>query len=199
MLLAAVSLAQMIRMCAPNVSQRTMSAVVSVESGGNWLAIHDNNLERSFSPPSTETAIAWANELLAAGHSIDIGLSQVNSMNLSMLRLTVRDAFDPCINLHAGARILGADYANASQRFGEGQYALRRALGAYNSGSLYAGQSYVDRILTAAGLPPEYEPPPAPVVAARVTHHMAPPSNVHRFYTAQYTAGSPVEVIVGTP
>jgi len=175
-----------------------MSAVVSVESGGNWLAIHDNSAERSFSPPNVETAIAWTDQLLTAGHSIDIGLSQINSMNLAMLRLSVRDAFDPCINLHAGARILGADYANASQRFGEGQSALRRALGAYNSGSLYAGQSYVDRILAAAGLPPEYQPPPAPVVAAQVTHH-APPSNVHRFYTAQYTPGSPVEVIVGTP
>ena len=72
-----------------------------------------------------------------------------------MLGLTVRAAFDPCTNLQAGATILGADYRNAAQHFGTGQYALRRAIGAYNSGSLYAGQDYVNEILAAAGLAPE--------------------------------------------
>ena len=166
MFLAAAALATLIQNCASNIAPRTMTAVVSVESGGNPLAMHDNTLGRSFEPNDMATAIAWATELIARGDSVDLGLSQINSNNLPSLGLSVRLAFDPCSNLHAGATILGNDYANASARFGAGQYALRRALSAYNSGSMFAAQEYVDRILVAAGVPPD-TPTEAPVAKAR--------------------------------
>ncbi len=169
MFLAALVLAQLLRDCAGNIAPRTMAAVVSVESGGDTLALHDNTRGQSFHPGTTATAIAWASELVAAGDSVDIGLSQINSNNLPMLGLSVRRAFEPCANLHAGATILGGDYANASAHFGAGQYALRRALSAYNSGSMFAAQDYVDRILIAAGVPPD---PPAPSVPAIAKAHL---------------------------
>jgi type IV secretion system protein VirB1 len=198
MLLATIVLAQMLRECAAKVDLRTMSAVVSVESAGDRLALHDNTLERSFAPASRDEAVAWTEQLLALGHSVDIGLSQINSRNLPRLGLRVEEAFDPCTNLRAGATILSEDYASASARFGAGQVALRRALGAYNTGSLFAGREYVNRILIAAGFPPEFGGAmPAP--AARTTNAISfagiavygsPPS-----YTARRAPGSSVEVI----
>jgi type IV secretion system protein VirB1 len=205
MLLAALTLAQLLRDCAPNVNPATMTAIVRVESGGNSLALRDNTLDRVFSPVNAAEGTAWANQLLGLGHSLDLGLSQVNSANLPKLGISVRDAFDPCVNLRAGSTILGADYSAAASQFGSGQYALRRALGAYNSGSLYAGQRYVNEILAAAGLGPETDypalalkKPPHARTAAKRKGHAASTGPVLG-YTLQHSAGSPVVVIVGSP
>jgi type IV secretion system protein VirB1 len=202
-LLGVIALAGLIHACAPRVSLATMSAIVQVESGGDPLALHDNTRRQSFAPVDLNEAVSWATTLIGYGDSVDLGLSQVNSRNLPFLGLSVAAAFEPCTNLRAGATILGADYASAAGRFGAGQYALRRALGAYNSGSLYAGDGYIDRILVAAGLPPEHPAAP-PVVAANApsTHRSRPLVKLHAsaaFYTTETTPGSGVVVIIGTP
>jgi type IV secretion system protein VirB1 len=173
-----------------------MTALIRVESGGRPLAIHDNTLHRSFAPRDANQGVAWANQLLRLHHSVDLGLSQINDVNLPRLAMSVRDAFDPCINVHGGATILAADYRMASSRFGPGQFALRHAIGAYNSGSLFAGYSYVEKILQAAGIAdsdvvvpdllplaaslpranPAAQPAPAPVPSAPVAvQSPAPP------------------------
>jgi type IV secretion system protein VirB1 len=204
MLLATIAFAQLLRTCAPNVNPRTMTAVVRVESGGNRLALHDNTLRRSFSPVDDTEAVAWASQLVGMGHSVDIGLSQINSANLPRLGLSVSDAFDPCTNLRAGATILGEDYASAEARFGPGQMALRRALGAYNTGSLFAGQTYVNAILVAAGLAPDDAGPPATVADRRPPspNSGSPTSSIVVYgstqsYATRRVAGSSVEVILG--
>ncbi len=204
MLLASIALAQLLRTCASNVSPQTMAAVVHVESGGNRLALHDNTIDRSFSPVDANEATAWASELIAMGHSVDLGLSQINSANLPRLGIGIANVFDPCTNLRAGATILGEDYAAAEARFGPGQSALRHALGAYNTGSLYAGQGYINLILAAAGLAPEYAaaPPPARSVETRVdavTTSSVVVYGSHPAYTTRRMAGSSVEVILGNP
>ncbi len=152
---AAVALATLLQQCAPNVGSRTMTAIVRVESRANPFAIHDNATGHSFAPRTATEAVETASALVDAGHSVDLGLAQVNSANLPKLGLRVRDAFDPCTNLRAGATILTNAYAAASSRFRPGPYALRRAIGAYNTGSIFAGDAYVQRILLAAGLPSE--------------------------------------------
>jgi type IV secretion system protein VirB1 len=152
---AAVALATLLQQCAPNVGERTMTAIVRVESNASPLAIYDNTSGRSFSPRTVREAMYTASTLVDAGHSVDLGLAQVNSANLSRLGMSIRDAFDPCSNLHGAATILQTAYDAASSRFSPGPYALRRAIGAYNSGSIFGGDTYVDRILAAAGLPPE--------------------------------------------
>ncbi len=149
---AAVALAQLLQTCAPNVGERTMTAIVRVESGGNYLAIRDNDVNRTFSPVDVREGVAWSMQLLRLHHSIDLGIAQINSANLDKLGMSLSDAFDPCINIHGGATILSFDYGLASRQFGPGQFALRRAIGAYNSGSIFAGESYVNRILVAAGV-----------------------------------------------
>ncbi len=175
-----------------------MSAVVRVESGGDQLALHDNTSRRSFAPDGPEEAAAWANQLIALGHSVDVGLSQINSANLPGLRLSVEAAFEPCTNLRAGATILGGDYAAASQRFGPGQRALRHALCAYNTGSFFAGQGYVNAILAAAGLSPEYaDAPPATLEVASRSSLVVYGSKPVR--TLRRAAPAGVEVILGRP
>ncbi|MBD5606888.1 MAG: lytic transglycosylase domain-containing protein [Candidatus Eremiobacteraeota bacterium] len=186
---ATLVLAQLLRECAANVDARTMTAVVRVESGGNVLALHDNTLRRSFAPADNVEAVAWANQLIRLGHSVDIGLSQINSANLPGLGIGIGAAFEPCTNLHAGATILGNDYFSAARTFGPGQIALRHALGAYNTGSFFAGQGYINQILAAAGMPPEYGiADAAPAAAAAPAHAM---------YVTRHVAGSPVEIILG--
>ena len=215
-MLAVVALSHLLASCAPTIAPRTMAAVVRVESGGDPLALHDNTSGRSFAPGDAREAAAWTTALLALGHSLELGLSQINTANLPRLGLSVAAAFEPCANLRAGATVLSGDYRAASARFGAGQFALRSALGAYNSGSLYAGRAYVDRILAAAGLPPEnvatrpvvtadgfLATPPAARAARSGRAHRAGgsanPAAPALSYTIVRTPGSPVEVLVGTP
>jgi hypothetical protein len=132
-----------------------MTAIVRVESNANPLAIYDNTSRRSFSPRTLREALYTARVLIDAGHSVDLGLAQVNSANLPRLGMEIRDAFDPCSNLHGAATILEDAYDAAATRFSPGPFALRRAIGAYNSGSIFGGDAYIDKILVAAGLPPQ--------------------------------------------
>jgi len=125
--------------CAPYVSAVTLAAVIRVESGGNPIAIHVNRGPQP--PPATtiDQAITYAAYAIARGYSVDLGLMQLNSKHLASLGYRVSDAFDPCRNIAAGARILQADYTAAAKQIGPGQGALLAALSAYNSGSFVDG------------------------------------------------------------
>jgi type IV secretion system protein VirB1 len=166
MMLHAFALGALIARCAPQVPPRTMAAIVAVESGGDPLAIGDNTTRHSYHPPDRATAEAIASRLIAAGHSVDLGIAQINDANVAHLALNLHTVFDGCANLSAGAEILAQDYAIATRRFGAGQVALRHAIGMYNGGSLDAGASYVRRVMLAAGMPPTHALNPR-LIAAR--------------------------------
>jgi type IV secretion system protein VirB1 len=152
MTLDALTLAALLTHCAPTVSPSTMTAIVQVESGGNPLAIGDNTTRRSYYPRNRSSAEALAGQLLEQGHLLDIGIAQIDSMNLAGFGVNVHTIFDPCVNLSVGARILSGDYAVAHQRYGDSQIALRHAIGMYNTGRLNAGESYIRSVLAAAGI-----------------------------------------------
>jgi type IV secretion system protein VirB1 len=216
---AAVALSTLLQQCAPNVGERTMTAIVRVESKGEPLAMFDNTTGRSIQPTSMREALYTARLLIDAGHSVDLGLAQVNSANLPRLGMEIRDAFDPCSNLRGAATILMNAYQAASSQFSPGPYALRRAIGAYNSGSIYGGAGYVDRILEAAGLPPETNrqipdlppagtfastqvilpgPAPAPAVKpAAAVVHLRPPAP--KVAATPNPFGSPILVMSAQP
>jgi type IV secretion system protein VirB1 len=84
------------------------------------------------------------------GHSVSIGLLQVNTEHAGTLGLTPDQLFDPCTNIHAGARLLATYYRLAASVLGEGQEALHYALSGYNSGSPVAGfrNGYVDAVVS---------------------------------------------------
>jgi type IV secretion system protein VirB1 len=129
-----------------------MAAIVQVESGGNPLAIGDNTTRRSYYPHDRATAERLARRLLGAGHLLDVGIAQIDSMNFAGFGVTGHTIFDPCINLSIGARILSDDYSFAAQRYGDGQVALRHAIGMYNTGRLNAGARYIARVVAAAAI-----------------------------------------------
>ena len=134
--------------CAPNVALPTMEAIIRVESAGNPLALNVNGLRARLLIPVDKPAVAQlAKDWIAKGYSVDLGLGQINSRNLSSLGLTVEQVLDPCTNLRASATILTANYNRAVRRFGPGQRALASALSAYNTGDFARGftNGYVQR------------------------------------------------------
>jgi len=134
--------------CAPNIAPVTLEAVISIESRGNPFAVHVNGLnEQPRSPHDAKKAAKIAERYIARGYSVDLGLMQVNSRNLSVLGATIGQVLHPCTNIRSGAKILTADYAEAARTRGDGQLALEAALSAYNTGDFYRGfvNGYVAR------------------------------------------------------
>jgi len=132
--------------CAQSVDQVTMSAVVKQESGGQPWALFNNSRKTSAIHKSKAAAVAAAMTAVARGESVDMGLAQINSKNLAALGLSIEEVFDPCQNVAAGAKILGAAY----QRSGN----LPGALSAYNTGSSKSkiGAVYSAKVFGQAGV-----------------------------------------------
>jgi len=156
MMFHGLALSALVAHCAPNVAPSTMTAIVRVESGGDPLAIRDNTTRRSYHPHDRASAEALARRLLGAGHLLDVGIAQIDKMNFAGFGLSLHTIFDPCINLSVGARILSDDYTFAARRFGDGQLALRHAIGMYNTGRLNGGARYIAHVLAAAGVREQY-------------------------------------------
>jgi hypothetical protein len=108
--LALAQLAAMARTCAPHVAVSTLAAIARTESNVDPLALRDNTAGVGSAPAQLADAVTIAGHLIAAGHSVDLGLMQINSANLPSLGLTVTQAFDPCRSLEAAATILSGDY-----------------------------------------------------------------------------------------
>jgi type IV secretion system protein VirB1 len=174
-LLAVMALANQ---CAPAVAPKTLAAVVRVESGFDPLAIGVNgSTPRRLRPKSPPEAVATATRLLAQGANIDLGLGQINSANLGWLGLSVADAFDPCRNLAAAARVLQAGY-NTDGGAGDEQAALRRSLSRYNTGDAQRGfnNGYVAKVVRAAAqIVPAIQPAPE-ILAAPLSTAPPPPA-----------------------
>ncbi len=146
--------------CAPWVAPQTMAAIVKTESEFKPFAININGgakLERQ--PATKEEAIVTSKWLLANNYNIDLGLGQVNSVNLPKTNLSVEDAFDPCKNLAASASILQQNFTSASKRTSDEQAALQAAISAYNTGSFTKGFSngYVQKVINNTRLVSEAE------------------------------------------
>ncbi|MGO8063891.1 transglycosylase SLT domain-containing protein [Rhizobium leguminosarum] len=97
--------------CAPMVEIRTLAAVISLESGFQPFAIRINSgppLERQ--PTSKAEAIELATSLVADRQDIQIGLGGIGEKELRRLKLSISDAFDPCLNLKATATLLDGYY-----------------------------------------------------------------------------------------
>lgn len=126
--------------CAPNVAPSTIAAIIHVESGGNPFAIGVNGWKgEKPHPHNASDAARLAKVFISQGYSVDLGLMQINSRNLSGLGFNVEQILEPCTNIRAGSRILSRGYVGASRHFGPGQNALRAALSAYNTGNYELG------------------------------------------------------------
>ncbi len=127
-----------------------MEKLVRAESGFNRFAIGVNGAtHRSYHPSSQEEATRIARDLIDKGHSIDMGLGQINSENLEWLGLTVESVFDSCTNLSASEKVLREGYDRARAKGSDPKTALHQALSAYNTGTFTRGFSngYVARVM----------------------------------------------------
>jgi len=137
--------------CGPTVATLTLAAVAETESRFESMAAFDNTNRRSWIFRTQSEAVSTVEHLIATGHSVDLGLMQINSANLYRLGMTLREAFDPCKSISAAAALLSNNYLRA-QGSSTQQSALRDALSAYNTGSRRRGyrNGYVRKIETAA-------------------------------------------------
>jgi type IV secretion system protein VirB1 len=135
--------------CAPRVSPATMAAIVRTESSFNPYAIGVVHARLLRQPASLEEATATVRALEAGGWDYSVGLAQVNRANWSRYGMSVQNAFDPCLNLAAGAAILQGCYAQARKSRSEVQGALRASLSCYASGDFATGYrtGYVQRVV----------------------------------------------------
>lgn len=144
---------EIVRTCAPGVAAETMLAVAHAESRFDSLAIGVNDGPAARGPfPTKGAAVKVARRLIAEGRSVDLGLGQINSRNLSWLGLSIEDAFDPCLNLNASARVLQSAYDAAAPGRAGSQDRLHEALSRYNTGHPVRGlrNGYVDRVQASA-------------------------------------------------
>jgi type IV secretion system protein VirB1 len=138
--------------CGPSVAPSTLASIAKTESDFEPLSVNDNTTGISGVPATRDIAIQIASQLLEAGHSVDIGIMQINSANFAKLGLTLASAFDPCKSVAAGAAILAGDYAGGDSHEGQ-QSALRVAISRYNTGDAQRGfaNGYVHKVELAAG------------------------------------------------
>ena len=139
--------------CGAGVHPDTLNAIIKVESNYNELAINDNSTGRSHHPRSKEEAIDLTKYLYSAGHSLDVGLMQINSLHFNRPGIDYTMLFDPCYNVSVGAKILKSFYKDHSLKTpaDEPDTTLLKALSSYNTGNPYKGKKYVGKILKAVG------------------------------------------------
>lgn len=130
--------------CINQVHPAMVQKVITVESSNNPLAININIIKGKPKPkyhrPKTKNeAIKIAYSYIKKGHSVDLGLMQVNSNNLKHYGVTVEDMFNPCENIRVGTTILYEAYQRALRSKKEPQIALRHALSIYNTGNMSYG------------------------------------------------------------
>ncbi len=89
--------------CAPAIDPNMIVAIGQHESGLDPLTIHDNTTGVVIHGSAVASAAA---QLIAAGHSVDLGLMQINSRNLGLLGLSVEHAFAACGSVEAAAKLL---------------------------------------------------------------------------------------------
>ncbi len=122
--------------CAPaGVAPTTVQAVIHIESSGNPYAVHVNgDVNKSKYFDAQTKAIAYAEQAVNSGKSVDMGLMQVNSMHLKTFQISVGDLFDACTNIKYGTKILADCFRRASKRVANKSRAFVAALSCYNTG-----------------------------------------------------------------
>jgi type IV secretion system protein VirB1 len=130
---ASETIEHLVGRCAPWMAPATALGIIDAESSGVWYAVNDNDATApTFATP--EAAIAYAERRVSEGGSIDLGLGQLNSSHLAAYGVTVREAFEPCLNVKLSMAVMWDAWVDARARFGFTPNALYHAFEAYNGG-----------------------------------------------------------------
>ena len=149
MMLELAAVVALARQCAPTVAAETLVSLVYTESHFDPYAIGVN--AKGVAAPKVSdraSAIASARSLIARGYNIDLGLGQINSANLKPLNLSIEDAFEPCRNLAASARVLAENYTSVAKSSRSTEDAIATAMSMYNTGNRWKGfaNGYVGKV-----------------------------------------------------
>ena len=138
--------------CGPSVAPSTLASIARTESSFEPWTINDNTAHTSGVPASRDIALQLAAKLIEAGHSVDVGIMQINSGNFQRLGLTADAALDPCKSIAAAAAILAGDFSAGDDTHEGQQAALRVAISKYNTGDAQRGfdNGYVQKVELAA-------------------------------------------------
>ena len=124
----------------PNVDSAIIRQIIRVESNFQEFTVNVNKLD-SFVLKTKDEAEKTAKEYIKKGYSVDMGLMQFNSKNLSLPifnHLSVSDLFDPCKNIKAGSDIFFLAYQNTDKNLNK-EERINRALSVYNTGNQELG------------------------------------------------------------
>lgn len=166
--------------CAPAVAPHTIAAIVDAESANYTYAINVNGVAKQPRRPRNEAeAIAQARAYVVRGHSVDLGLGQINSRNMRRLGLTWDTVFKQCVNIEAAGRVLLTNFRSVKAGRSP-QQALRVALSMYNTGDQARGfrNGYVARVERAGRRVSGKPATPAPTFAMIDQPVSAAPSDV---------------------
>lgn len=119
-----------------------LRAIMQQESGGNPYALRDEATGQSLFLANRGAAETEARRRVAAGHTLGLGWFQITHQSnwirhWGSVELALRNAFDPCSNMRAGAQHFGDDVAAALSR--------------YNSGSFTGAPGYANAVLRRIG------------------------------------------------
>lgn len=107
----AVAFVELAQNCAPEVAIETLAGVVSLESRFEPYGIRIGAEKPPGKQPASKAeAIALASSLITEGKDVRLGLGGIGADELGKLKLSVADAFDPCLNLQATATLLDGYY-----------------------------------------------------------------------------------------
>lgn len=126
----------------PNVPTYIIEQIIKVESDSKELALNVNEIGK-LTPKTKDEAIKTAKEYITKGYSVDMGLMQFNSKNLSLpafSHYSVSDMFEPCKNIKAGSDIFYLAYEATNSALNK-KDRISRALSIYNTGNQKDGFS----------------------------------------------------------
>jgi type IV secretion system protein VirB1 len=141
---------ELARACAPRVHPDTIHAIIGQESASYPYSLSINYPHSEASnqgyrnsayqlarqPRTLHEALTWTRWFVTHGHSVSIGLMQINSQETRALGLNnIGLLFDPCVNVAAGAVLLQESYRNQPPTLS----GLSNAFSFYNSGSPVLG------------------------------------------------------------
>ena len=143
----------LLKTCSVIISHSLASGIIAVESNGKPYVVNVNvkNALQSYSFNDEKEAIKKSKALIESGHSIDMGMAQINSANLKKLGVGVDDIFEPCENLNAMQTVFLWGYNLPADKGLTLQEKEIAAISRYNTGSPVNGikNGYVGKVIAA--------------------------------------------------